>query len=80
MRGMRTTLNLDPDAFQAAKAKAAHENIPLGRAVSEVILHSLRERPASRRQANSAVFRSNGGLYTAQEVEASLDDELFERR
>lgn len=70
---MRTTLTLDPDAFQAAKAKAAHENISLGKAVSELILQGLRQ-PAARARA-SAVFRSAGGLYTAADVEAGLDDE-----
>lgn len=70
---MRTTLTLDTDAFQAAKAKAAHENISLGKAVSELILQGLR-RPASKR-SSSAVFRSQGGVYTAQAVEEALDDE-----
>lgn len=70
---MRTTLTLEADAFQAAKAKAAHENISLGKAVSELILQGLR-RPAPKRSA-SAVFRSEGGLYTGQAVEESLDDE-----
>ena len=70
---MRTTLTLDPDAFQAAKAKAAHENISLGKAVSELILQGLRQTPAKRRAA--PVFRSRGGVYTADEVEAALDDE-----
>jgi hypothetical protein len=70
---MRTTLTLDPDAFQAAKAKAAHENISLGRAVSELILQGLRQPSGKRRPA--PVFRSRGGVYTAHEVEAALDDE-----
>jgi hypothetical protein len=70
---VRTTLTLDPDAFQAAKAKAAHENISLGKAVSELILQGLRQ-PAAK-PGSSAVFRSEGGLYTADDVEAGLDDE-----
>ncbi len=70
---MRTTLTLDPDAFQAAKAKAAHENKSLGKAVSELILQALCQGPAQARP--SAVFRSEGGLYTSKEVEDALDDE-----
>ena len=71
---MRTTLTLEPDAFRAAKAKAAHENISLGRAVSDLILAALRveEPPAS---SGQGVFRSPGGLYTSSEVEEGLDDE-----
>lgn len=70
---VRTTLTLDPDAFHAAKAKAAHENVSLGKAVSELILQGLRQ-PAPQTKP-SAVFRSEGGLYTAEQVEAALDDE-----
>ncbi len=70
---MRTTLTLDNDAFQAAKAKAAHENISLGRAVSELILQGLRTTTA--KTTPSAVFHSEGGTYTSEEVEAALDDE-----
>ena len=70
---MRTTLTLEPDAFQAAKAKAAHENISLGKAVSELILQALRSN--SKGPAPAAVFRSEGGTYTSKEVEESLDEE-----
>jgi hypothetical protein len=38
---MRTTLNLDPDAFQAAKGLAARDRKPIGKVVSELILASL---------------------------------------
>ena len=70
---MRTTLTLDADAFQAAKAKAAHENISLGKAVSQLILQGLRGSPAQ--LGAPAVFRSEGGIYTSEAVEAGLDDE-----
>ena len=70
---MRTTLTLDADAFQAAKAKAAHENISLGKAVSELVLQGLRQTSAKRQVG--PVFRSRGGVYAAAEVEAALDDE-----
>jgi hypothetical protein len=64
---------LEPDAFHAAKAKAAHENVSLGKAVSDLILQALRQAPT--RAKSSAVFRSDGGIYTAEQVEAALDDE-----
>ena len=70
---MRTTLTIDDDAFQAAKAKAAHENISLGKAVSELVLQGLRQRRPEAKL--SAVFRSEGGTYTSEDVEAALDDE-----
>ncbi len=70
---MRRTLTLEQDAFQAAKAKAAHKNISVGEAASQLILRGLRQEPSSRRP--SAVFRSEGGLYTSKEVETALDDE-----
>lgn len=70
---MRTTLTLEADAFHAAKAKAAHENVSLGKATSDLILQGLRPAPA--RIKASAVFRSEGGLYTAEQLEAALDDE-----
>lgn len=70
---MRTTLNLESDAFHAAKAKAVHENVPLGKAVSELILQALRTVPT--RTQSAAVFRSEGGVYTAEQVEEALDDE-----
>ena len=70
---MRTTLTLESDAFQAAKAKAMHEGISLGKAVSELILQGLRQTPQAPKL--KAVFRSQGGLYTVEDVEAALEDE-----
>lgn len=70
---MRTTLTLEPDALEAAKAKAAQERMTLGKAVSELILQAIRQ--TQREQGASAVVRSPGGLYTTEQVEAALDDE-----
>ena len=70
---MRTTVTLEPDAFQAAKAKAAHENISLGKAISELVMLGLRH--GSPRRRSGAVFRSAGGMYTSKEVEDALEDE-----
>lgn len=73
---MRTTLTLSNEAFLAAKAKADHEDLSLGQAVSQLILQSINEE-RSRAALTSAdgVFRSNGGPYTSQQVEEAIDDE-----
>lgn len=68
---MRTTLRLDDDAFQAAKVKASHEKISLGKAISELIRQALRQSSAEAK--GSAVFRSRGGIYTGADVEATLN-------
>jgi hypothetical protein len=68
---MRTTVNLLPDAFAAAKAKAEHEKIPLGQAVSKLILQAIKQPPATSK--TTGVFRSAGGAYGGAEVEAALD-------
>ena len=70
---MRTTITLDRDAFKIAKAKAAHENVTLGKAVSLLILQAIGEPPSWRKSRNSsAVFRSGGGIYTSEDVQAAL--------
>jgi hypothetical protein len=73
---MRTTITLDEDALKVAKAKAAHDNVTLGKAVSDLILQAIREPAPSRKGPQSrAIFRSEGGVYTSVEVQASLDEE-----
>ena len=69
---MRTTITLDEDAFKAAKSKAEHEKVTLGRAVSLLILQAIRE---PKRRTGGAIFRSEGGLYTSEDVEAALEEE-----
>jgi len=65
-----------PMRLHAAKAKAAHENISLGKVVSDLILQGLRQGSGNDgKRRTSAVFRSPGGLHTAAEAEAALDDE-----
>jgi hypothetical protein len=71
---MRTTLALDNDAYALVKAKADHEHVSLGKAASELILQGVRTKKADPNQSG-AVFRSRGGCYTAQQVEAAISDE-----
>ncbi len=68
-------MTLEPDAFRAAKAKAAQEKTSLGKAVSELILQALQQSPQTAHP--SAVFRSEGGVYTSKEVEAALESLNF---
>jgi hypothetical protein len=68
-------LNLSPSAFEAARSKALHEEISLGEAVSKLILQAVEPRKDKRRQRGRAIFKSKGGIYSAAQVEASLDDE-----
>lgn len=56
-----------------AEHGTAHERLTLGEAVSELILQAIRQTQPEEEAA--AVFRSPGGLYTAEQVEAALDDE-----
>jgi hypothetical protein len=69
---MRTTVTLDADAFKAAKSKADHESVTLGKAISMLILQAIRE---PKRRSGGAIFRSEGGLYTSADVEAALEEE-----
>lgn len=46
---MRTTLDLDPAALEAARHLATHRAESLGKVVSELILDGLRARSASAR-------------------------------
>lgn len=46
---MRTTLDLDPAALEAARQLAAHRTQSLGRVISELILDGLRARSESAR-------------------------------
>jgi hypothetical protein len=72
---MRTTVNLEPSAFEAARAKALHENVSLGKAISELIMQAVRPVERAGRKRARAVFKSRGGKYSALQVEAGLEDE-----
>jgi hypothetical protein len=74
---VRTTLKLEPDAYEIASARAEHQSISLGKAVSELIMLGVREQAKSIKasKAGDAVFRSKGGVYSSKQVEAALDEE-----
>jgi hypothetical protein len=72
---MRTTVNLEPSAFEAARAKSVHENKSLGQAISELILSGIQGSGPKRNRRSKAVFKSAGGVYSSVQVEAALEDE-----
>ncbi|HVE50879.1 MAG TPA: antitoxin [Casimicrobiaceae bacterium] len=53
---MRTTLDLDPTALDAARQIASHQDQSLGRVVSELIFEGLRARAA----LSKSLVRANG--------------------
>ena len=72
---MRTTLDLDSTALEAARQLAAHRAQSLGAVVSELILKGLRaDAPASRRTGFPVFASSTGRLITLDDVKAAEDD------
>ncbi|MEO6625866.1 MAG: hypothetical protein ABIN37_13705 [Burkholderiaceae bacterium] len=74
---MRTTLDLDLVALEAARQLALHKGQSLGKAVSELILQGLSARantPARRKDA-LPVFRAGTRPITLQDVKAAEEDE-----
>ncbi len=63
---MRVTVMFDYDAYAVAKAKADHENISPGEAVSRLILQTVKI--TSQKQKTNATFRSPGGRYTSAQI------------
>ena len=54
---MRTTITIDDDLFEAAKSLAAQKNVPLGKAVSELMRRGAQYRGhAKRRKSGFHVF------------------------
>jgi 4'-phosphopantetheinyl transferase EntD len=75
---MRTTLDLDPTALSAARAKAKAEHISLGRAVSELVLAALKS-PQSPHSTTASGFPVLAGVpghvVTDELVTSHRDDE-----
>ena len=74
---MRTTLDLDLVALEAARQLALHKGQSLGKAVSELILQGLHARattPVLRKHA-LPVFHAGTRPITLQDVKAAEDEE-----
>ncbi|HKX40611.1 MAG TPA: hypothetical protein VJO99_05600 [Burkholderiaceae bacterium] len=75
---MRTTLDIDSTALEAARQLATHRAQSLGAVVSELILKGLRaEAPATGRKSGFPVFAKapSGTPITLDDVKRAEDDE-----
>ena len=72
---MRTTLDIDSTALEAARQLAAHRAQSLGAVVSELILKGLRAEAPTTRKAGFPVFASvTGKTITLDDVKAAEDE------
>jgi len=72
---MRTTLDLDRTALEAARQLAAHRAQSLGAVVSELILKGLRAEAPATRKAGFPVFANRAGkTITLDDVKAAEDE------
>lgn len=74
---MRTTLQIDDDVFQAAKAIAERKNRPLGEVISDLVRKSLvRPIPAATRNGIPLLPRRPDSSIVTLETVNGLRDEL----
>ena len=76
---MKTTLEIPDPIFRRAKAKAAEQNIPLRKFVSDAVEEKLNEKTPRRAAARSRLF---GGLRHLKKETARINrviEEEFER-
>ncbi len=72
---MRTTVDLDTIALQAARQLATHRSQSLGRVISELILKGLRADAPAARKAGFPVFAAAAGrTITLDDVKRAEDE------
>ena len=71
---MRTTLDLDETALEAARQLAAHRAQSLGSVVSELILKGLLAGPPVVRRGGFPVFAAGAKPITLDDVKSAEDD------
>lgn len=72
---MRTTLDLNPTALEAARQLATHRAQSLGTVISELILQGLRAEAPRASKAGFPVFaRGAGKMITLDDVKRAEDD------
>jgi hypothetical protein len=71
---MRTTLDIDPRAMAAARAKAAADRTSLGRAVSELVLEALAPAGPTPAASDFPVFDSVPGHVITNGLVAEFRD------
>lgn len=77
MRNVRTTLNLDEDVMEAAKAMARFERRPLGSVVSELARRGLAPRSVAHTESTgfpAFPVGDDAPAITDEMVAAALDD------
>lgn len=74
---MRTTLAIDDDVLEAAKAIASHQDRPLGQVMSDLARRALHKQPTTVRYRNGVPLLPDrpGPIITTEHVNA-LRDEL----
>lgn len=72
---MRTTLDIDGAALEAARQLAAHRSESLGKVVSELILKGLRSDAPLGRKSGFPVFASSGARPITLDDVHSAEDE-----
>ncbi len=77
IRLMRTTLAIDDDVLNAARAIAAHQDRTVGEVLSELARQALQKRPTTTRFRNGVPLLPDrpGPMVTLEDVNA-LRDEL----
>lgn len=71
---MRTTLDIDTVALEAARQLAAHRGVSLGTAVSELIIKGLHAQAAVTRRSGFPVFSAGTGVITLDDVKRIEDE------
>ena len=80
VKNMRTTLNIDEDAFLAAKQVATRERISIGEAVTRLIRQGLNQDvapdlPQQRLRGRFAVLPKRDEVITAEHVREIMERE-----
>ena len=69
---MRTTVNIRDEALELCRRVAETKGVPVGEVISEAILDSLGERPASgRRRRHDLPVSGSGGLKPGVDLDSS---------
>jgi hypothetical protein len=71
---MRTTLDLEAAALQAARELAAHRGQSLGKVVSELVLKGLRSDLPAARRGGFPVFAAGAKPITLDDIKQAEDE------
>ena len=72
---MRTTLVIDDDVMEAARAIAEHQNRSIGQVVSDLARRSLHAPEAARSRNGIALLAAKPGVVVTPEIVNALGDE-----